>query len=167
MKFNYCPKCGSEDINQKTHNLFICNKCGFNIYVNPTPTTAAIIENPQGEILLVKRKFDPMKGYWDLPGGFVEPDESLEEGTVREIKEELGVEISDIEYLISCPDEYLFQEVNYKILGIVLTGKVTDVEKITPSDDVEEAVFFKKDELPLARIAFKNIKQGLIDYLKK
>ncbi len=151
---------------KKTHNLFVCGKCGFNIYTNPAPTTAAIIENSKGEVLLVKRKFEPMKGYWDLPGGFMEPEESIEQSTIREIKEELDVNITDIKYLVSYPDEYLFQEVNYKILGITVTGKIDENAKITPSDDVEEAQFFKKDELPLDKIAFKNIKQALVDYLK-
>lgn len=50
-------------------------------------------------VLLVKRKYDPFQGKWAIPGGFVLPEESLEEAVKRELKEETGVEISYLEQL--------------------------------------------------------------------
>ncbi len=46
------------------------------------------------EVLLIKRKKDPYKGYWALPGGFLEIEETPEEGAKRELKEETGLEIN-------------------------------------------------------------------------
>lgn len=166
MKYTFCLRCGGE-FEQKLHNLLVCKKCGFNFYLNPAPTTAVIIENEKGEILLVKRKFDPKKGTLDLPGGFIEPDESLEEGLLREIKEELGVEIYDLTYFISYPDDYLFKGVNYKILGITYTAKIKEGENISASDDIDEAKYYKKEDIPFDQIAFENIKKALLDYLNK
>lgn len=166
MKYNFCPICGGE-VEQKLHNLFICKVCGCNYYVNPAPTSAVIIENSKGEILLVRRKFDPEKGMLDLPGGFIELGESIEDATVREIKEELGVEITDISYFADYPDDYLFKGVNYKILSIIMLGKIADDAVVTASDDIEDAKYYKKEEIPFEEIGFKNIKQALIDYLKK
>lgn len=166
MEYNFCPKCGSK-AERKLHNLLACPNCGYDFYVNPASTNAVILENSKGEILLVKRKFEPMKGYLDLPGGFVEPGESLEQSAIREVKEELGIDIAEVKYFNSYPDEYLFQGVNIKTLGFVLTGKVKDGSEITASDDVADAKFYKKDELPLEKIAFESIRQGLIDYLKE
>jgi ADP-ribose pyrophosphatase YjhB (NUDIX family) len=52
---------------------------------------AAIIE--RSKILLVKRKRNPEKNHWGLPGGKVEPDEGVEDAIAREINEELGISI--------------------------------------------------------------------------
>lgn len=165
MEYNFCPKCGGET-NRKLYNLLVCKKCGFNFYINPSPTNAVILENSKGEILLIKRKFEPMKGYLDLPGGFVESGESLEESSMREVKEELGIDISEVKYFNSYPDEYLFQGVNIKTLGFVLTGTIPDGAVITASDDAEDPTFYKKEDLPIDKIAFESLKQGLRDYLK-
>src|SRR5688500_6478317 len=113
MEYKFCPKCGSE-AQRKLSNLLVCKNCDYNFYLNPASTHAIILENSKGEILLVKRKFEPMKGALDLPGGFVESGESLEDSVIREIKEELGIDIPDVKYFGSYPDEYLFQGVNIK-----------------------------------------------------
>lgn len=46
------------------------------------------------EVLLIKRRKDPYKGYWALPGGFLEIEETPEEGAMRELKEETGLKIN-------------------------------------------------------------------------
>jgi len=165
MEYKFCPKCGSA-AEKKSHNLLICKNCTYNFYINPAPTNAIILENEAGEILLVKRKFEPKKGYLDLPGGFIEIGESMEESTIREVKEELGIDIKKVSYFNSYPDEYLYQEVNVKTLGLTLTGKIKGHPELKPADDVEEAKFYKKDEIPMKDIAFSSIRQALVDYLR-
>lgn len=166
MEYNFCPKCGNE-AERKLYNLLVCKNCGYDFYINPSPTNAVILENSKGEILLIKRKFEPKKGYLDLPGGFVESGESLEESSLREVKEELGINIPAVKYFGSYPDEYLFQGINIKTLGFVLTGKIPDGEIITASDDAEEPTFYKKEDLPVEKLAFESLRQGLRDYLKQ
>lgn len=166
MEYRFCPKCGSE-ADKKAHNLLVCPKCDFNFYINPAPTTGLIIENSKGEIMLVKRKYDPMKGYLDVAGGFVESGENLEDSAVREAKEELGVDITDVKYFRSYEDEYEYLGINIKTLGFVLTAKLVDEENLKPADDVEEIFFFPKDKVPFEKVAFESIRQGLLDYLKK
>lgn len=166
MEYSFCPKCGGDTV-RTLPNLLLCQKCGYNFYLNPAATNAVILENSKGEVLLVTRKFDPMKGYLDLPGGFVESGESLEESSFRELQEELGIDINNVTYFGSYPDEYLYQGVNIKTLGFILTAKVDDDIKITVSDDVADAKFYKKDELPLEKVAFDSLKKGLVDYLNK
>ena len=54
---------------------------------NPTPTVDTIIQN-DSQILLVKRKNEPFKGYFALPGGFINEGETVEDAARRETKEE-------------------------------------------------------------------------------
>ena len=149
---------------RKSENLLVCQKCKFELYLNPKPTNAAILENEKGEILLVKRKIPPKEGFWDLPGGFVEVGESAEEAIVREVKEELGISVIDLCYIGSYPGKYEYQNVNYDILGFVFSGKIN--RKIKTNDEISEVKFFKKDEIPADKIAFWAIRQSIEDFIK-
>ncbi len=65
--FKFCPRCGVS-LNKQESYLLICPSCAHHLYINPLPTNTVIITNGKEEILLVKRKFPPMEGTWDLPG---------------------------------------------------------------------------------------------------
>ena len=80
--FIYCPNCQTKLVT-KHERLIDCKKCDFVYYLSPAMTNGAIIENNKGEILLVKRKINPKKGFWDTPGGFVEYHETLEQSIIR------------------------------------------------------------------------------------
>lgn len=163
MAYNFCPNC-SKKITKKSKSLYICSYCGLHFYENPRPTNALILENEKEEILLVKRKSPPKRGYWDLPGGFVNTRESMEQAIRREIKEELGINLNNFHYLFSLPDRYLYKGLNYYILGFFFRIKMKR-PKIFPRDDIIEARFFTKDKIPFGKIAFENIKIGLKRYL--
>ena len=119
--YKYCLRCGHSVVLEK-ENMLTCPKCNFAFYINPAASNAAIIENDKGEILLVKRKFDPQKGYWDWPGGFLEINENLEESIKREIKEELGVEIELDRFIGVYPDTYLSQGILRPVISLVMSG---------------------------------------------
>jgi ADP-ribose pyrophosphatase YjhB (NUDIX family) len=57
-------------------------------------TATAIILQNQNEILLIKRSTPPFVGYWALPGGRSEPNETVEQTAIREVKEEIGLNVS-------------------------------------------------------------------------
>ncbi|HLY18674.1 MAG TPA: NUDIX hydrolase [Bryobacteraceae bacterium] len=58
----------------------------------------ALIFN-RGRILLVERGNEPLKGLWSLPGGALEPGETLQEGIIREVREETGLEVEPLRVL--------------------------------------------------------------------
>ena len=53
----------------------------------------AIIKDPRGRLLLIKRGHAPQAGRWSLPGGRVEPGETDQQAVIREIREETGLEV--------------------------------------------------------------------------
>jgi NAD+ diphosphatase len=163
IAYKHCLLCGSS-LKIEGPRLLVCSKCGHHHYINPAPCNGVIIENDNNEILLVKRKVDPMKGYWDFAGGFIDPGESLEESCKREIREELNVEIEITKIIGAYADSYVYQNIEIPTIGIVVTAKITEGIP-TPSDDISDYKYFPKNEVLDLPLAFKSVKQGLADYL--
>ena len=142
----------------------ICRNCGLNFYLNSVPTAAAILSNKKGEILLVRRKFDPKKGFWDLPGGFIELYETFDNGIKREIKEELGVDIGNLLYSGSSADTYQFKGITYSTVTAVYYGTIEG--NIYPGDDVDDFSFFNPRELPFKNFAFPSLARVIKKFIK-
>lgn len=161
----FCPRCKG-NLERKSERLLTCNLCGFDYYIDPQPTNAAILTNKKGEILLVKRKLDPKKGYWDLPGGFLDLHETIEESMDREILEEIGIKARNLKYFTSTYDTYLFNGFSSPSIASIFIGEVGD-EKIIPSDDAEEAMFFAPKKIPFNKIAFPSLVLAIKKFLSK
>ena len=160
--YKFCPICGKGMIGKQDNPE--CSSCGFIFYINPAPACGAIIENDKQQILLVKRKYDPKKGYWDLPGGFMAPDEDVDASIKRELREELGVVIEVKKVVGFYPDVYVFQNVAYPVLDIIVDAKIIG-GNLSPADDVTEYAFFPKEQVLQQQLAFSKIRRALEDYL--
>lgn len=164
--FKFCPRC-KNPFTQKDFNLFICQKCDFHIYENPRFANAVIFENEVQEILMIKRKWPPKVGFLDLPGGFIDLGETVEESVIREIKEELGIELKVFQFFgLSEPDFYDFKGVKYQTISIVYKAKINN-QKIEALDDVGELVWLNKSNIPYNKLAFKTMQKVLENYLGK
>jgi 8-oxo-dGTP diphosphatase len=126
---------------------------------------AIILENDKGEFLLYLRdnKPDiPFPDYWDLIGGHVEEGETPEQALVREVKEELDLDLKDYtfykKYVCLTGDAY--ENTKY-----IYTGKINlPIEEITLLEGVRPQ-FFSKEEIP--DVKFANIlKTIMMDYIK-
>ncbi|MCK4761998.1 MAG: thiamine phosphate synthase [Candidatus Aminicenantes bacterium] len=147
----YCPACAAgltEKYVDGRTRLF-CFRCERPVYENPTPATAAVVINKQDEILLVKRNVDPQKGEWCLPGGFVEIDETPEQGCVRELREETGLD-AETDRLVGV---YLSLNPYYKSVLIIGFTMKNAAGRIEAGDDSDEAAYFKLERMP--PLAFK------------
>jgi 8-oxo-dGTP diphosphatase len=118
-------------------------------------TVTAIVEFPDGKILLVKRGTVVFKGYWALPGGRVDVGESVEQAVIREVKEETGLDVEILgkigEYRetgVQDGIEYDYQPTCFFVKPI--GGRIKRQEK-----EIEEAKLFRLDEIP-ARLAFEH-----------
>ena len=107
-QFKFCPKCGSPRFEVHNGKSKHCLDCGFTYYFNPSSATVALIQNGQGDLLVCRRGKEPAKGTLDLPGGFVDMFETGEEGVIREVKEETGLDVCRAQYLFSLPNLYLY-----------------------------------------------------------
>lgn len=83
--------CGSSRFDIHNEKSKQCADCGFTYYANPSSATVALIVNEKNELLTVRRGKEPAKGTRDLPGGFVDMDETGEQGVAREVLEETGL----------------------------------------------------------------------------
>jgi ADP-ribose pyrophosphatase YjhB (NUDIX family) len=81
-------------------------------------------------VLFIRRAKEPRKGFLALPGGFVDPGESAEQATVRECKEETGLDIKDVKYAANFPNTYEYKTVCYSTCDIFFTARVDDPEKL-------------------------------------
>jgi ADP-ribose pyrophosphatase YjhB (NUDIX family) len=70
----------------------ICDHCGFVDYVNPRIVVGAVC-TWEDTILLCRRSIEPRRGFWTLPAGFLEEGETVEEGVLREAREEAGADL--------------------------------------------------------------------------
>lgn len=120
---------------------------------------------PKISVLLVKRKYEPYKGSWAIPGGFVEEGESLEEAVYRELKEETGVDIGYLEqlYTFGQPE----RDPRTRIVSVAYFGLVRpDTFKISASSDAEEVGWFDINKLPKLAFDHKEILNVAITRLR-
>ncbi|MBI2616713.1 NUDIX domain-containing protein [Candidatus Gottesmanbacteria bacterium] len=153
--YHFCPLCG-EKFQKKEPDLLVCKSCGFHYFINPRPCNAAIISDEKGNILLVKRKYEPKKDFWDLPGGFMSPDENIDVSAKREIREELGVEIEITGIVGGFADSYEYQGIVYPTYTTIVAAKIIKGE-IRPTDDVSDVAFYTKEEVFQLNIAFPSL----------
>jgi ADP-ribose pyrophosphatase YjhB (NUDIX family) len=99
----------------------------------------------QGRLLLGRRAIEPAKGRWDIPGGFVQIDESAEEAARREVREETGLEVALRSYLGSFPDTYGPRRL--PILNLIFEAMPTGGE-LRAVSDVAELHWFSPADLP-------------------
>lgn len=165
--FRFCPKCGSENFEINNALSRHCSDCGFTYYQNPRASTAAFILNSKGELLIAKRAKEPAMGTLDLPGGFVDNAETAEQGMVREIKEETGLDIQpeSIEYLFSIPNVYHYSGMDIHTLDLFFLCRVDDKQTVAAADDAAELAWLPLREVYVERFGLKSIRQAVHRFL--
>lgn len=139
--------------------LKVANAYGFNHegmekkmyqykYPHPSVTTDCVIFGFDGEqvnVLLIERRFDPYKGCWAFPGGFLEMDESAEEGAKRELMEETGLTTAMVRqfHAFSAPD----RDPRERVLTIAYYS-VIHLSEVKGMDDAKQAKWFPLSAMP-------------------
>jgi ADP-ribose pyrophosphatase YjhB (NUDIX family) len=149
---SFCPRCGrSADVDFPQR--ITCRHCGYGAYYNPKPVAGVIPIAEDGRIVLLRRGFEPGKGKWTFPGGFVDLGESVEEAACREMREELeiGVELRRLVGVYSRPDD--------RVILIVFKGTITEQPHTTP--EAVEVEAFTQDSIPWHELAFWSTEPAL------
>lgn len=161
MNFNYCPNCGKQEITTENGHRHFCNACGYEFFFNTAIGVAAIIVC-DGEVLFNVRAKAPKLGKLDLPGGFVDHDEAMETALTRELKEELGLDLSDWRYYASGYNTYHYNGVDYKVCdGIFITELASKPKLTLQESEVSDTKWIKFDDIPLDDLAFIPHKNAL------
>jgi 8-oxo-dGTP diphosphatase len=110
-------------------------------------------------VLLARRAVEPFLGLWDIPGGFVNAHESLEEAVRRELREEAGIEIEVGRLVVTLPDSY--GDAGDPTVSAFYECRILSGEP-RPDDDVSELRWFTPADLPPpAELAFDCVRTAL------
>ena len=151
MKF--CANCGAQVARRvppgDTLERWLCDQCGEIHYQNPKLVVGTIPEH-EGRLLLCRRAIEPRYGYWTLPAGFMENDETAGQAALRETVEEAGanVELGEPFSLISVPrvnQVHLFYRARLRSL------------EFKPGEETLEVAMVDEAAIPWDDIAFRTV----------
>ena len=159
---NYCSECGSAT------NLMIpagdnrerqvCNHCQTIHYQNPKNVCGCILEW-QDKVLLCKRAIEPRYGYWTLPAGFMENNETTMEGAARESFEEANATALNLKLF------GLYNLPRISQVYIMFVGELKD-GYMKAGDESLEVGLFTQDEVPWDNLAFPVVVESLQRYFE-
>jgi len=160
---NYCSRCGEPltlgPLDTETRDRLICHNCGFIAYVNPRLVVSTLPVTDTGELVLIRRAIEPGYGAWAQPGGFLEIDETAQEGAARETLEETGlvVEPTDIIGVYSRPQA--------AVVVVCWEARIVG-GTAQPTSESLEVRSYSPDALPWPHVAFQTTAWALRDWLR-
>ena len=160
----FCSRCGTEltfgPIEGEERDRLACPGCGFVSYVNPRLVVTTLPITDHGEVVLIRRGIAPGFNLWAQPGGFLEIDETVREGAIRETLEETGliVEPGEIVGLYSRPEA--------AIVVVAFEARIVGGEP-HPTPEALEVRAFAPEAIPWPEIAFRTSEWALRDWLRR
>jgi ADP-ribose pyrophosphatase YjhB (NUDIX family) len=159
---NHCMVCGGRlelgPVAGEERDRLVCQACGHIAYVNPRLVVTTFPVTATGELVLIRRGLEPGRGSWAQPGGFLEVDETVTEGAVRETLEETGLVVE--------PGEIIGMYARLEAAVIVLAYEARIVGGVArTSPEALEIEAFAPDLIPWDGIAFRTTWFALVDWL--
>jgi len=146
----YCSRCGSElrfgNVDGEERDRLACATCGSIAYVNA------------GDVVLLRRGIEPGRGLWAQPGGFLEVDETVGEGAVRETLEETGLLVEPGEIV------GLYSRLEAAVVVLAFEAQVVGGEA-GPTPEALEVQAFAPGDIPWSGIAFSTSIWALRDWV--
>jgi ADP-ribose pyrophosphatase YjhB (NUDIX family) len=160
--FRFCPRCAApRPADNAGHTPYRCGACGLTFYFNPSVAAAAFVYDPAGRVLLIRRAKDPAAGKLGVPGGFIDFGESAEDGLRREVREEVGLEVARLRFLVSFPNLYHYREVAYPVVDLYFAADAVTPEAAKPLDAVAGIEWRRPADVPDAEVAFESMRVAL------
>ena len=165
--FHFCPHCGSRSFLPHDAYSKRCTACGFTFYPNAAAATVAVVVNERDELLCVVRAQEPARGTLDLPGGFVDPGEGLMEGLARELREEVGAELTAADFLFSLPNEYPFSGHTVHTCDAFFRCRIANPDSVRAADDAASLRWIPRDTLRPDMFGLGSVRRAMEFILKK
>lgn len=157
---NFCPRCGTA-LTERIHTgklRPVCPNCDWVYFPDPKVAVAVLIKKDD-QVLFVQRRYDPQKGHWTLPSGFVDAGEDPKVAGERECLEETGLIVQDLELL-----DVVYGQEHPRGASILIVYKAqVQSGELTPGDDASQAAYFSIYNLP--PLAFVTTRQILGLYM--
>lgn len=163
-QLHHCTRCGTRlvhgPIDGEDRERLSCPACGHIQYVNPRLVVTTLPATHDGRVILIRRGFEPGRGWWAQPGGFLEVDETATEGAIRETLEETG--------LVVAPGDIvgLYARLEAAVIVLVYEARVVGGE-IRVSPEATEIEAFAPEDIPWSEIAFRTTWYALSDWLAR
>ncbi|ONK11557.1 NAD(+) diphosphatase [Streptomyces sp. MP131-18] len=139
----FCSRCGARTVIAAAGHVRRCQACGAEHYPRTDPAVIMLVLDEDDRALLGRQMHWP-KGRFSTLAGFVEPGESIEQAVVREVAEEAGIAVGQVEYVASQPWPFP----SSLMLGFVARATSFDVR--ADGEEIEEARWFSRDDLRAA-----------------
>ncbi|MBO4282170.1 MAG: NUDIX domain-containing protein [Bacteroidales bacterium] len=166
LRFRFCPYCGSPRFTWDGEKSHHCADCGHKLYTNEVGAVIAVITNAEGEVLFVRRRFNPAKGTLDLPGGFIDLGERAEDAMRREVMEELHLRVTRADFLCTLPNTYVYDTLMYHTIDIVFHCEVEDWSALRADDDATECRFLPLENVDVEAVGLDSVRR-LVGMLKQ
>lgn len=137
----FCGRCGTPTERKTGERSRVCPACGQTHYPRLAPVAMALVR--RGHELLLARSPHFPPGMFSALAGFVEPGESIEECLVREVREEVGVEVDNLRYFASQPWPFPHS------LMIAFHCDYVSGDIVPQEGEIEAADWFSRDRLPV------------------
>ena len=157
----HCKNCGTAVVYRvpddgDTKVRAVCPACHTIHYENPL-NVVGTVPHWGDQVLLCKRNIEPRKGFWTLPAGFMELNETTAEGAVRETVEEAGAQL-ELQELMTIMNVVRVGQVHLFYRAKLLS------DQFDPGTETMEARLFTEGEIPWEEIAFRTVKETLLYY---
>lgn len=136
----FCSRCGERTVIAAAGHIRRCPACGAEHYPRTDPAVIMLVTDAQDRALLGRQVHWP-KGRFSTLAGFVEPGESVERAVIREVWEEAGVEVGEVEYVASQPWPFPAS----LMLGFTARARSDEIQ--ADGEEIEEARWFSREEL--------------------
>lgn len=157
MAFRFCPECGGAIqqliLPDEQRERAVCSVCQRIHYQNPHVVVGSVAFW-RDQVLLCRRAIEPRVGYWALPAGYLELDETTEAGAAREAWEEAHAEL-EIRQLLA-----VYNLVHLNQVQILYLADLRH-DGIYPGEESLELGLFGWDEIPWAELAFPSVHWAL------
>ncbi len=161
-RYRFCPACGAPLALHRIHAdgppRLVCSACTGVVYLDPKVVACVILEIG-GKILLMRRKRPDDSHRWLLPGGYVDEGEPVEAAAMREIREEVNLDVS-LDGLVG-----VFSYAGWPPVIIVYSARLAEASP-QAGEETEDLALFAPEDIPWDALAFPSTRDALRAHLQ-